>query len=165
MFNLAWHELIVGSIGLICGCIIAKEFALNGILELCLQRPINKKAFGALLSVAIILVIYSLINVATGFVPNQIFLNMCLFCIPVCWGLFSYIDVMPFGIVEFNMARHRTFHWATNYYVPGQRSIEKEKVLNGSCLAQDTIKLYEKAIKKFEDGIPRVNLEIVATYE
>ena len=129
MFELIWHEYVVGLIGIICGCNIAKEYALNGIFELSIQQPPNMKAIGSWFFAVITFVIYGLYLKSAGIMPNQVFLGICCSGIPVLWGMFYRYVIMPPGLAEYNRARHKTFYWTINHYVPGKRTPDEAKIL------------------------------------
>jgi hypothetical protein len=153
MYDLSWHEIAVGLIGFVCGCIIAKEYAMNGILELSVQLPPNKKAITSWFFAVISFVIYGFYLKSIGYTPNQWFLGICSSGIPILWGMFYRYVIMPPGLAEYNRARHKTFYWTIKHYVPGKRTPDEAKMLRDFGQAKTALDQFEQAINLQSYGV------------
>ncbi len=137
--------------------LIATEWAKYGIMELGIQRPLNKKALAGLFIGVFSMLFAGIFHDHYGINPYETpYRNYAAFLVvgvPVVWLLFLRYALSANGVFDFNKARIRTNYWALSNYRPGKKNDEKRaKSLREFGFAKDALRRFNRAIKLQERG-------------
>jgi len=153
-----FKELVFYAILLICNLIIATEWAKYGILEIGIQRPLNKRALKAtFIGVTTFLIggylqKYGYLKIELLKSPYLWQAAAILIGVPFVWMYFFRHVILPKGLHDYNRAHIKTNYWTILHYRPGVILEEKAKLLREFPMAQKAVKLFYKSIKAQERG-------------
>jgi len=150
-------EYLIIAVMLVCNLVIANEWAKYGLLQLGIQRPPNTKAWGSALIGMATYIGYALLQEHTEieftFLTeyNLVQASLILLGPPFAWLLLKRA-ILPAGLFAYNKAIIRTTYWAIQNYRPGKKMPEEAKSLRNFTKAQETIRLFQKAINQQKKG-------------
>lgn len=127
--------------------LIATEWAKYGIMEIGVQKPLNKNAFtGAFIGVMTIF-IGGLAHRFYGFNISNLILGI-ITGVAILWLLVFRYVLMPKGLFQFNKAKIRTNFWSiTGNYIPGEILTERANSLKEFGLAKGAVKMFRQSVE------------------